>query len=722
MLKLTQSLALVLIFSLVFSTTAIADVGSSKYKTVAENLPYSSALIYNRDNLIFVSDGDNRGFIDYDGKIIVKPQPYADIYWENGYILTKGKDGSLTLYDNKGNIVMSPARFAEAAEGGYTPTGMSFSIGNNIVVMTNGENLKIVDFNGKTLSNLTKLLNEKRIQFYFAENLIRIYDYNNASTVYYFDATDNPVLPNEKGFSYMDFNDGVVLKTKFTPSDSNNELVTPLAFYDVKGKLVCNVPDVANGVQNYVSFSETDLATLLQFSEGYAAYEDKNTKLVGFIDKTGEIAIPAKFSSCVLKFADGVAGVCLPDDDRLSFIDTKGNVLFSIQWPTPWPRGSVNGLILSHYLPEDNDNVERNTVRDVNGNILYSDETTYENGKAIKFAFKFGSGAPVASKTISYVTVDPYSHTAIMQTVDNKYGLNDLSGNEILPPIYNSIQALDDKNGRLLLIKDSKISIIQASTSDTIATPEYLCKGILSNDGLTDGLTYQFSSGSGDYYPGDCLLMLNGRFMPYKVAIKNGASFVLMDAAAEAAGTDIKWDNNTQQVTMHGNDTTIVMTIDKVEVTVNGKPQTLSVAPFINNGLVYVPLRFVAETMGKSVGYIPSFYAGVSSGNFIAHRAVVWVDDPTMMNNDGKTQEQITRWLKDRLSKDEKLAHPEGNNDTFDEAGIAATSYIGQIGRYAYYKSVNPILVDMGNNSVYIVNLQNMYGAIYREDITAELR
>ncbi len=270
-------------------------------------------------------------------------------------------------------------------------------------------------------------------------------------------------------------------------------------------------------------------------------------------------------------------------------------------------------------------------------------------------------------------------------------------------------------------ISSNTQSTIQTSLNST-STPEYVCKSIIADEGMTDDYTYTFINGSIDMNPNDCLLMINGRFVPYKAIVKGDSSFVPLRVTAESFGANVAWNNKTNQVTISGTDMKITMSIGNARAIVNGTPQTLSTPPFIHDNRTYVPLRFVSESMGKTVGYVPAFQEeNYPSRDLLAYHAVVWVDDPAIINHAGQTQEQVTNWLKDQLHKDVKLLQPEGNNEAYTSSSIDDTTYIGQVGRYAFFKSMNPILVDMANHSVYIVNLQHAGGGVYKEMIPSNI-
>ena len=47
----------------------------------------------------------------------------------------------------------------------------------------------------------------------------------------------------------------------------------------------------------------------------------------------------------------------------------------------------------------------------------------------------------------------------------------------------------------------------------------------------------------------------------------------------------------------------LVMTVGKTEASVNGSPAAMDAAAFQKSGVLYVPLRFVAENLGYAVGW-----------------------------------------------------------------------------------------------------------------------
>lgn len=83
-------------------------------------------------------------------------------------------------------------------------------------------------------------------------------------------------------------------------------------------------------------------------------------------------------------------------------------------------------------------------------------------------------------------------------------------------------------------------------------------------------------------------------------------SMVPIRAVVEAMGGSVSWDNSTQQITLTANGNTVNMWVGKKEITVNEIKREIDVAPIIQNGRTYVPVRFSAENLNAKVDWINS--------------------------------------------------------------------------------------------------------------------
>lgn len=85
--------------------------------------------------------------------------------------------------------------------------------------------------------------------------------------------------------------------------------------------------------------------------------------------------------------------------------------------------------------------------------------------------------------------------------------------------------------------------------------------------------------------------------------IENDRTLVPLRAVAEASGASITWDETSQKVTLYSPDQTLVLYIGNCKAYKNNIEIILDVAPKIINGRTMVPLRFVAESFGFTVGW-----------------------------------------------------------------------------------------------------------------------
>jgi hypothetical protein len=80
-----------------------------------------------------------------------------------------------------------------------------------------------------------------------------------------------------------------------------------------------------------------------------------------------------------------------------------------------------------------------------------------------------------------------------------------------------------------------------------------------------------------------------------------GRVFVPLRGIFERLGAAVVYSNGTINATKGS--TTVSLQIGSTQATVSGQTQRLDVAPFIVGASTYVPLRFVAQSLGAQVGY-----------------------------------------------------------------------------------------------------------------------
>jgi len=82
---------------------------------------------------------------------------------------------------------------------------------------------------------------------------------------------------------------------------------------------------------------------------------------------------------------------------------------------------------------------------------------------------------------------------------------------------------------------------------------------------------------------------------------RSGRVFVPLRGIFEQLGASVVYNSGTINATK--GQTTVSLHIGSTQATINGQSQSLDVAPFIVGATTYVPLRFVAQSLGANVGY-----------------------------------------------------------------------------------------------------------------------
>lgn len=105
---------------------------------------------------------------------------------------------------------------------------------------------------------------------------------------------------------------------------------------------------------------------------------------------------------------------------------------------------------------------------------------------------------------------------------------------------------------------------------------------------------------------GDSILSINGADTevetPYVAG--EGVTLVPLRVITEAFGAQVDWEGETKAITLTYPDVNIMLQIGNIIATVNDHSETLLEAPALSeNGVTMVPLRFISETFGATVGY-----------------------------------------------------------------------------------------------------------------------
>jgi hypothetical protein len=82
---------------------------------------------------------------------------------------------------------------------------------------------------------------------------------------------------------------------------------------------------------------------------------------------------------------------------------------------------------------------------------------------------------------------------------------------------------------------------------------------------------------------------------------REGRVFVPLRGIFERLGAGVVYASGTINATKGS--TTVSLRIGSTQATIDGQPQILDVAPFIVGSTTYVPLRFIAQSLGANVGY-----------------------------------------------------------------------------------------------------------------------
>lgn len=103
-------------------------------------------------------------------------------------------------------------------------------------------------------------------------------------------------------------------------------------------------------------------------------------------------------------------------------------------------------------------------------------------------------------------------------------------------------------------------------------------------------------------------VLVDGQVIPLsqRPIINNGRVLVPLRGVFEQLGAAVSYNPSTRTITAVRTGTNIMLTLESQIATVNGASETLDTTPMNLNGVVLVPLRFVSESLGALVSWMPN--------------------------------------------------------------------------------------------------------------------
>jgi N-acetylmuramoyl-L-alanine amidase len=116
-------------------------------------------------------------------------------------------------------------------------------------------------------------------------------------------------------------------------------------------------------------------------------------------------------------------------------------------------------------------------------------------------------------------------------------------------------------------------------------------------------------------------LILDGSLLVPDVPPKliQGRTLVPVRVIAEGLGAEVGWDQAERRVDIVTESAVVSMNIGSQKAVVNGEEVVLDVPPIIDRGRTLVPLRFIGESLGATVGWEQETYSVVVNETYSMH-------------------------------------------------------------------------------------------------------
>lgn len=89
----------------------------------------------------------------------------------------------------------------------------------------------------------------------------------------------------------------------------------------------------------------------------------------------------------------------------------------------------------------------------------------------------------------------------------------------------------------------------------------------------------------------------------YSGISQNGHTMIPIRGVFQTMGAKVEWDQASKQILVERDNFSVLLQINSKSAKVNGEEKGLSIAPFVRDGVSYLPLRFISESIGAVVNW-----------------------------------------------------------------------------------------------------------------------
>lgn len=198
----------------------------------------------------------------------------------------------------------------------------------------------------------------------------------------------------------------------------------------------------------------------------------------------------------------------------------------------------------------------------------------------------------------------------------------------------------------------------------------------------------------------------------------NNRTMVPVRFISETLGAQVSWKDATRTVTVNGNGTVIILVIDSAIITVNGVDTAMDTAAVITGGRTFVPVRFIAQALGLTVGWdnntsTLSLTTTTDTGTISVSNGSTGVNSFDFKDKDGYTY-HVEYSMNLKISQDTSEGKPGETKIIYDYSGSSISITNTTPGKKSpeYYVDASPLIDYYEGISVGHTLYDEVYGGI----------